>query len=357
MRSDKHTNRKKRKTWIKRIVLTLTVLLAFAIGTYAGYYGWQVVQLLSDVSEDTPEELRDTSESDQTIRDLLPISILILGLDEENGSSRSDSMLLATVNPRKESTKIVSIPRDTLITLPHTEDRLEKINALHAFYGVSGVIDFLEDYLTIPISFYATLNFDGLVDMVDAVGGITVDSPFAFTVQDSDENMGAIQIDEGIQTLDGEGALGYARMRKQDPRGDFGRQERQREVIEALTEELLSFGSIANLTPILNAIRPNLQTNMTPQQMFSVAANYQPAANTIKSIEISGVDDFVFVPEYGHDLYVFKPHEESLLSLQRDLRNHMEIGAFDDYDEEEVIDIIEDEANGLNSNVDSDSTD
>lgn len=356
MRSDKHTNKKTRNTWLKRAALVIGIVLAFGLGTYAGYYGWQVVQLLSDVSEDTPEELRDTSESDETIRDMLPISILILGLDEENGSSRSDSILVATVNPEKESTKIVSIPRDTLITLPHSNDeRLEKINALHAFYGVSGVIDYLEDYLTIPISFYATLNFDGLVDMVDAVGGITVDSPLAFTVQDSEENLDAIQIEEGIQTLDGEEALGYARMRKQDPRGDFGRQERQREVIEALTEELLSFGSIANLTPILNAIHPNLQTNMTPQQMFSVAANYRPAANTIDSIEISGVDEFVYVPEYGHDLYVFRPFDHSLLSLQEELREHMEIEDLGNYDEDEVLDIIEDEADSIDAedNIDS----
>ncbi|TVP90648.1 LCP family glycopolymer transferase [Alkalibacterium sp.] len=356
MRSDKHNKTIKRNTWIKRIALIIGVLLAFATGIYAGYSGWQVAQLLSDVSEDTPDELRDTSESDETIREMLPISILILGLDEENGTSRSDSMLVATVNPRKESTKIVSIPRDTLITLPNSnEERLEKINALHAFYGVSGVIDYVEDYLTIPISFYATLNFDGLVDMVDAVGGITVDSPLSFTVQDSEENMDAIQIEEGIQTLDGEEALGYARMRKQDPRGDFGRQERQREVIEALTEELLSFGSIANLTPIINAIRPNLQTNMTPQQMFSVAANYQPAANTIDSIEISGVDEFVFVPEYGQDLYVFRPHEQSLLDLQKELREHMELEDVSDYDEDEVLDIIEEEADDIDDDTELDS--
>lgn len=356
MRSDKHIKKKNRNTWIKRFVLVIVILLTFGLGTYAGYYGWQVVQLLSDVSDDTPDESRDTSESDETIRELHPISILILGLDEENGTSRSDSILVATVNPQKESTKIVSIPRDTLITLPNSNnERYEKINALHAIYGVSGTMDFIEDYLTIPISFYATLNFDGLVDLVDAVGGITVDSPLAFTVQDSNENMGAIQIEEGIQTLDGEGALGYARMRKQDPRGDFGRQERQREVLERLTEELLSFGSITNLTPIINAIRPNLQTNMTPQQMLALAANYYPAANTIDSIEISGTDEYFYVPQYGQELYVFRPYEQNLIDLQKELREHMEIEDISEYDEDQIIDTIEDEVDDLDEDTELNS--
>ncbi|GAA0491998.1 LytR family transcriptional regulator [Alkalibacterium sp. s-m-22] len=324
MQSDRQTQKEKRKLWVKRSLLTAVIALAIVVGTFSGYYGYQIVQLLADVSEDTPEELRDTSESDESIRAMHPISILALGLDEDDVSSRSDSMMVITLNPGQESTKIVSIPRDTLITLPNS-DRQEKMNALHAIYGISGVIDYIEDYLAIPLSFYVTLNFDGLVDLVDAVGGITVDSPLSFTVQDSEETLNAIEIEEGMQKLDGEQALGYARMRKQDPRGDFGRQERQRQVIEALADKLLSFGSIANLTPILNAIRPNMQTNMTGQQIMSVASNYRPAAQSVESIEIAGTEDFVYFPEYGHELYVYRPYEQSLLAVQEELQAHLEL--------------------------------
>ncbi len=324
MRSDKHIKKNNRTKLIKRIILTPTIILAFVIGSAAGYYGYQVVQLLADVSEETPEELQDTSESDESIRAMHPISILILGLDEEDGARRSDSIMVATINPIEESTKLVSIPRDTLITLPNSE-RQEKFNALYAIYGISGVIDYVQDYLTIPISYYATLNFEGLVDLVDAVGGITIDSPLSFTVQDSEENTGAIEIEEGLQELNGEQALGYARMRKQDPRGDFGRQERQRQVIETMIEDLMSFGSITNLTPILNAVRPNLQTNMSGQQIMAVASSYRSAAETIESIEILGTDDYVYIPEYGQELYVYLPYEQNLLNLQEELRDHMNI--------------------------------
>lgn len=344
MRSDKHKEKSIRNKRIKRISIIALIVLAFIVGSTVGYYGYQVVQLLSDVSEETPEELQDTSENDESLRAMHPISILILGLDEEDGSRRSDSIMVATINPGDKSTKLVSIPRDTLITLPNSE-RQEKFNALYAIYGISGVIDYVEEYLSIPISFYATLNFDGLVDLVDAVGGITVDSPLSFTVQDSEENMNAIEIEEGLQDLNGEQALGYARMRKQDPRGDFGRQERQRQVIETLIDELMSFGSIANLTPILNAIRPNLQTNMSGQQIMAVASNYRGAAETIESIEILGVDDYVYIPEYGQQLYVYLPFEQSLLDLQSELQEHMELEETIMQNEDDTrLETIEDES-------------
>ncbi|MFO8068947.1 MAG: LCP family protein [Alkalibacterium sp.] len=326
MRSDKQIEKKQRIKWLKRLSLILGLLLFLIFGIIAGYYANEVREFLTDLNEETPEELRDTSKQDDSLRDLHPISFLILGLDAEGegDTRRSDSIMVATVNPGKESTKILSIPRDTLITLPNSNEQ-EKFNAIYPIDGMTGLIDFVEDYLTIPISFYVTLNFEGLVDLVDAVGGITVNSPLSFTVQDSDETADAIVIEEGIQDLNGEEALGYARMRKQDPRGDFGRQERQREVIEAVVDELLSFNSVTNLTPILNAIRPNLQTNMSGQQMMTVASNYRDAAKNIESVELSGAAEYVYFPSYGHDLYVWNPYEESLDEARSTLREHLEL--------------------------------
>lgn len=325
MRSERHVKNQKRKTWIKRIILILGILISFAVGTAAGYYGNLIQNFLTEISEEGTEEPEETTEQDETIADLHPISILLLGLDDDGGGpQRSDTMMVATINPEQESVKLVSIPRDTLITLPGTE-RLEKFNAVYPIYGIEGLKDFVEDYLRIPIHFHATLSFQGLVDLVDAVGGITVDSELSFTVQDSEENMDAIEIEEGIQTLDGEKALGYARMRKQDPRGDFGRQERQREVIQALANEVLSLRSLANIAPILNAISPNLSTNMSSQQIMSVASNYSSAAQNIESMEMSGVADYVYIPTYNQELYVWLPYEETLSTIQETLREHMEL--------------------------------
>ncbi len=324
MLSDKHVKQHKRNRTIKRVALGVGLLLAIIIGTIVGYYGNQISEFLADVSNETPDDMQSTDEQEEILRDLHPISILLLGIDATEEPRRSDTMIVATINPEDESVKLVSIPRDTLITLPDS-DRLEKVNAVYPIYGISGVVDFVSEYLQIPISFYATLNFQGLVDLVDAVGGISVDSPLSFTVQDSEENSEAIVIEEGVQQLDGEHALGYARMRKQDPRGDFGRQERQREVIQSLANELLSFSSLTNVTPILNAIRPNLQTNMTPQQILFVSSNYSSSARNIESLEMAGQADYVYVPSYGQELYVWLPYENTLRDIQESLQEHMEL--------------------------------
>jgi LCP family protein required for cell wall assembly len=326
MRSEKHINKAEKVKRLKGAALGLGLLIFLVIGVIAGYYANEVRVFLNDVNEETPDELRDTSEQDESLRELHPISFLILGLDAEGAgeSRRSDSIMVATVNPDKESTKIISIPRDTLITLPDSTTQ-EKFNAVYPEVGITGLIDFVEDYLTIPISFYATLNFEGLVDLVDAVGGITVDAPFSFTVQDSEETADAIVIEEGIQELDGEEALGYARMRKQDPRGDFGRQERQREVIAAVVDELASINSVTNFTDILDAIGQNLQTNMSGQQMMTVATNYRPAANTIESVVLSGEASYEYIERYNQELYVWNPYDESLEEARSTLREHLEL--------------------------------
>lgn len=345
MRSDKHLNKAEKIKRLKRAALGLGLLIVLAFGVIAGYYANEVRVFLSDVNEDTPEELQDTSEQDESLRELHPISFLILGLDAEGEgeSRRSDSIMVATVNPGKESTKIISIPRDTLITLPDSTTQ-EKFNAVYPEVGITGLIEFVQDYLTIPVSFYATLNFEGLVDLVDAVGGITVDAPFAFTVQDSEETADAIVIEEGVQELDGEEALGYARMRKQDPRGDFGRQERQREVIAAVIDELVSINSVANFTDILDAIRPNLQTNMSGQQMMTVASNYRPAANTIESVVLSGEASYEYIERYNQELYVWNPYDASLEEARTALREHLELDSGTDVEDIENPDgLLDDE--------------
>lgn len=324
MRSQKHVKKQKRNKWIKRSLITILILAFFVIGTGVGYYGSEIIHVLNDVSQNTPEDLQDTSEQDAMLEDLNPFSVLLLGLDDADGTRRSDTIIVATINPNENSVKLVSIPRDTMVTLPDS-DRSEKINALYTIYGVSGTIDYVEDYFDIPISYYATLNFEGLVDLVDAVDGITVNSPLAFSVQDSEENADAIEIEEGLQKVDGEHALGYARMRKQDPRGDWGRQERQREVIQALAEKLLSLDSFVNFAPIMDAVRENLQTNLSGRQIWTVANNYTEAARDVESLELSGEADYVYFPAYDNDLYVYLPYEESVEEIQTTLREHLEI--------------------------------
>lgn len=339
MRSDKYKKKEKQKQWIKRILVSLLIFFGFLAGTAVGYYGSRAAQFLDSINQNAPEDLLDTSEQDLELANLRPFSILILGLDEEDGVSRTDSIMVATINPDEGSTKLISIPRDTLIEMPGTGQQ-EKINAVYARSSgnVAPLIGVVEDYLDIPISFYASLDFEGLIELVDAVGGVQVNSDLDFTVQDSEENMDAIEISEGPQQLDGEHALGYARMRKQDPRGDWGRQERQREVIAALIDELISLNSIANFDAILTAIEPYLETNLNGDQILTIASNYSHAADDIESLTLTGEADYVYFPHYGQDVYIWEPYEEVIAEVQDDLREHLEITGSHSYMDENLLD-------------------
>lgn len=325
MRSEHHS--RKKNSHKKRIAFSIITVILLAIASYAVYIGVSAGRFLQDIQgEDLPEtELNANEEIVLTDRD--PFSVLLLGVDLRPGDiGRSDTIIVATVNPEEESVKLLSIPRDTLITLPETGE-LDKINASYAYGGVPLTVETVENYLSIPIHYYAQINMQGMVDLVDAVGGIDVDSPLEFTVQDSEENMDAIHIEEGPQHLDGEQALGYARMRKQDPAGDWGRQERQREVVTEIIDETLSISSLANFNRIFTAIGPNIETNFSGSDLWSLATNY---ANTARNIEILTLDgeaaDYYF-PSYGQEVYTWVPYEETLGEIIQEMQEHLELSS------------------------------
>lgn len=338
MRSEKHTTKKYKRKRRLETLLSLVILLAVLIGVLTGYYGSKVVSFLDGISADTGEpeiESPESIEITRKIEDLEPFSALILGLDlEDEGASRSDTIIVMTVNPEEESVKMVSIPRDTLVTLPNGQ--MEKINAAYAtgvpntpHRNAINAMDAVGEFLNIPIEFYATMDFNGLIELVDAVGGITVDADFAFTERDFVTGQ-TVEFDEGEQKVNGADALAYARMRKRDPRGDFGRQDRQREVIIEVLNELVSLNTIANLPTILEAVQPYLQTNASSNHMLSIASSYTTVLNNIEQLEINGYDDTEYFPHYGHNVYVWLPYQESLNEVQYELRTHLELDT-DDY--------------------------
>lgn len=335
MRSEKNTKKKQtRNRKVFQIVLAVFLLLALAFGGLAGFYGSKLLSFLDGISQ-PEEEMVDEEEANQLskhVEDAEPFAALILGTDiEEEGESRTDTIILVTVNPKKESMKLVSIPRDTLVYLPSPHNITEKINAAYSFGGPRLTRDMISNLFDIPIDFYATMDFRGLVELVDAVGGITVHSDFAFTESNFVDYSEPIQIQEGTQTLDGAEALGYARMRKQDPRGDFGRQDRQREVVVALLNELVSFNTVSNLDNILSAVAPYLKTNASPGQMFSIANNYSDALNDVQTLTLDGLAGNEYFPHYELVVWVWEPYPESLTYVSNELQEHLGIVNISEY--------------------------
>ena len=211
-------------------------------------------------------------------------SILLMGVDTgdlgRTDTGRSDAIMVATVSPEDKKTQIVSIPRDTYMEIVGygTSD---KINHAYAFGGPAMSMDSLEKYLDIPIDHYASINMQGIKDLVDAVGGITVNNDLEFSNQGHTYGMGQI-------TINGDEALGFVRMRYDDPRGDYGRQERQRLVVEGIAKKLISLSGVTQYQSVLDAISTNMRTDMDFTMMQKIALEYRSAFSTIKMDQMQG---------------------------------------------------------------------
>ncbi|MFJ5672478.1 LCP family protein [Bacillus safensis] len=270
------TNKKKVRKWI---IILFTFLLSIGGATfYMVYQG--VAQSLHNMYAPLHKD-KKTTEAKDIKND--PISILLLGIDERPGDNgRPDSMIVLTMNPKTKESTMVSIPRDTRVFMKAKNDYI-KMNSSYTYGGIEGTIQTAEDFLNIPINYYVKVNMQGFEDIIDTLGGITINNNFAFTLE-------GIHIDKGTQHLDGKVALQYARMRKDDPRGDFGRQERQREIIKQIIHEGTKLKSITNYQDILAILEKNVQTNISMEKMIDIQSSYKEAFEHIKQEEIKGID-------------------------------------------------------------------
>ncbi|MGI2747143.1 LCP family protein, partial [Bacillus cytotoxicus] len=132
-----------------------------------------------------------------------------------------------------------------------------------------------------PINYYIEVNMEGFKDIVDAVDGVDVNNDLEFSLDGHHFKKGNIH-------LTGDEALAYTRMRKADPRGDFGRQMRQRQVMQAVIKKGASFSSLTNYGDVLNAIQKNVKTNLTQDQMFEMQKNYKDCLKNSEEIQIPG---------------------------------------------------------------------
>jgi LCP family protein required for cell wall assembly len=224
----------------------------------------------------TPSELLEAGE---------PVSILLLGVDTgdlgRTEQGRSDSMVVVTINPHTQKTTLLSIPRDTYTEIVGygTSD---KINHAYAFGGTAMSINTVQQMLDIPIDFYVMVNMAGIQEIVDAVGGITVESPLTF-------NQNGYDFVQGTNQLDGKAALAFARMRYEDPAGDTGRQGRQRLVIEAVIRKLATPETLLNYQTILQSLSSNVQTSFQLSDFYTLQSqDYLGAVDNMNQQQLGG---------------------------------------------------------------------
>lgn len=224
----------------------------------------------------------------KVISDGKPLSILLLGTDTgalgRHDTGRTDTIIVATVNAQKKTAYLTSIPRDTEVTI---QGGTQKINAAYTIGGAAGAVDAVQNLLDVPIDFYALVNMGGLEKMVNAVGGIDLKPLLTF-------QYGHANVVKGQQIhLNGKQALDYSRMRETDPLGDYGRQKRQRQVIQKLLLKAVGIGSIPRYQAILTSLKGNLKTDLTFDDLVALRSKYGDASHHIKSQTLQGQDAMI----------------------------------------------------------------
>ena len=264
---------RKKKSKRKRILFVslavVCVLLLGGIGAAWAYISQVDNSLRDDLDADLLNSLAVTdSPSD-------PFYMLLIGADksqdrdesgEYGGSYRTDSMILARVDPKEKEVTLISIPRDTQVDIPG--HGTQKINAAYAFGGASLAVDTVSELAGVPISHYAEIDFDGFKAVVDALGGIEVDVPMEIN-----DDMAGGHVDAGLQTLNGEQALILCRSRHNYDdigNGDAIRAANQRLVLSAIMEKVMN-SDVATITNTVGTLANYVTTDYSVAGLVGLA--------------------------------------------------------------------------------------
>lgn len=244
-----------------------------------------------------------------------PFYVLLLGTDGRPGEEvyRSDSIILARIDPTEKKASLISIPRDTMVVY---NGETMKINATHAVNGPQGVVEAVNDLCfngEQKISHYAEINFEGMEDLIDAVGGIDLEA----TEEVDDPEHLDIKIEKGFQHMDGATALTYARCRYTYVDGDFTRMRHQRQVLSALAKKILNDLDPATIMGTVEELSKVVITTLGVQDIVSVA-------NAMRGMDVENDMYVANVPSYADETtnvngvsYVFVYEDKLAEMMQR----------------------------------------
>ena len=283
-----------------------------------------------------------------------PFTVLLMGVDSDeegiqNGSFNGDSLMVITFNPDTLSTTILSIPRDSYVPIAcFSGQRKNKITHA-AWQGEDCMIDTIENFLDITIDYYVKINFAGVVQLVDTLGGVEIDVPYNLCEQNSKRQWGAntVYIEKGLQTLNGEQALAYARNRHPNPgkcsskwtnytSNDFIRGEHQQEVVTALLNKFKDVKDLDTVYKLLDTISNNMVTNMSTDQILSLYNVFKDIASKstglndmadvlgIQRLKLNGYD--ARIVDYGGtnlSLYNYVLYDDSVKAVSDAMKENL----------------------------------
>jgi LCP family protein required for cell wall assembly len=259
------------------------ILLAFGllILGVGGYYAYSLYNFAAHISDKGGGRVLTNKAVSEVGKAYVPpkwegeqrVNILLLGGDsrgiDPSELPRSDSIMVASIDPISKKAHLLSILRDTYVKIPDNGE--DRINAAISIGGPNLAMKTVSDLLGIPIQYYVYTDFKGFIALVDSIGGVDFEVEKDMKWSDSaDDHLYDINLKRGMQHLDGKTALQYVRFRH-DAMSDFTRTERQRNFLKAVASKLQDTSSIVKLPRILSAIDPYIETNLSINNMLKLA--------------------------------------------------------------------------------------
>ena len=269
-----HRRQQKRRIWLWVVMLFVFIAAAVAGALFAS-------SSLFDKNTNSQQKDNMLVAKDKT-------TVMIMGIDERDDDvGRSDTLMIATLDPKKHQAALLSIPRDTRVRIKG--NGFDKINAAYAYGGHKLTQDTVENFLGTPMDHYVTINIQAFQRIIDAIGGIDIDVEKRMFYEDPWDDDGGLVINlyPGPQHMDGKTAITYVRYR--DEEGDIGRIERQQKFMKALMEKVTSPSIILQLPSILREVLRSVKTDLSFRQLMELAGSLKEAqTNGLKTEMVPG---------------------------------------------------------------------
>lgn len=269
---------KKNKSSYMKYILILVVVFILS-GMVGAFFANALVDNKPDYTEDDKKGMLVAKDK---------ATVMIMGVDERaDDVGRSDTLMIATLDPDKNQAALLSVPRDTRVKIKGYG--FDKINAAYAYGGRKLTQETIESLLNTHIDHYIKINVHGFTKIIDALGGIDIDVEKRMYYEDPWDDDGGLYIDlqPGMQHMDGKTAITYVRYR--DEEGDIGRIKRQQNFMKAVMDKLVSPTIIPKLPAIVSAVSDSVETDMSVSEILSFLGTLQDAKdNGLKSEMLPG---------------------------------------------------------------------
>ncbi|MCX7780843.1 MAG: LCP family protein [Negativicutes bacterium] len=266
MRSRREGRGRRKIRW-DRVFLVLFFVLAI-VASLAGAAMYAYYNAFRTVAGEPAATISEKSAEVLTKR----INVLLIGIDDGEDpkvpSRRADTLMLASINPESGTINLLSLPRDTRVSIPGHKG-LDKISHAYAYGGVDLTVETVKRFLGVPIHYYMAIDWRGFIEVIDILGGVDLYVENNMDYEDPYANL-EIHLKKGYQHLDGEKAGQYVRFRH-DELGDIGRVQRQQRFLKALANEMMQMGTIIKLPAIASTLRQYVDTDMNTLAMLKVA--------------------------------------------------------------------------------------